>query len=363
MTINPVAFDLSAGFHPEVHEIKTHPALKRGLKRTFYRIDPSHKHPEERLIFLVNGLVVLDGILFHIQKVYRDNWVKMEAQMILDKEAIVEEVSLETGLVSKKKAKELLADVIGKSSAFIHTDEDLRREIKTIKLGMMPFFENLNRIWNQELAQQTQEIFFRSIENIYDEFYKTKVMKRSIIFRSLKSLMISSFYETTRLMQPQVAQMIAVEYGEKIGEKGDWSRFQHSLGLTLFTLKEPITASLLALLSNPSDVFKFLSTQMSYQIVANPKDHDLVICLDESNTPLYAGFILDGTQRMVRYYIIEITNEAKESLYLCGGDHLQSSTGRGNSISLGNHYALMVNLPIDRICVSRVAKMVFFQKR
>lgn len=363
MTVSPVACNLGAGFSPEVQEIKTHPALKRGLKRTFYRIDPSLKRPEERLIFLVNGLVVLDGILFNMQKVYREKWVKMEAQWILNEDAIVEEVAQDTGLSSKKKAKELLADAIGKSSAFIHTDDDLRREIKTIKLGMMPFFENLNRIWNPELAQQIQEIFFTSLENIYDEFHKKKVMKRSLIFRSLKSLMISSFYETTRLMQPQVAEIIAVEYGEKIAEKGDFNRFQHSLGLTLLTLKQPITASLLAQLTSSSEVFKFLSIQMSYQIEANPKCHDLVICLDETNTPLYAGFILDGTQRMVRYFITEISNEANESIYLCGGDLLQSSSGRGNSVNLGNHYALMVNLPMDSFCLSKVAKIVFFQKR
>lgn len=364
MTVRPVGIDLTAGFKPEIMEIKVSPALKKGLKRTFYRLDPAFVHLDQTLHILVNGLVCLDGILFNIQKVYRESWVKMQADVLIKEESIVCEVAHDKGLNSIKQASQLLSEVLGANSAFIHTDEDLHREAQTIKMGMMPFFENLKKNGNLDLSQRMQERFFASVESIYDAFHKQKISKRSEIFRSLKSQLIGSYYQTTQLMQPQNAEILALEYGHKIGEKRvGWDHFHHSLGLALFSLQEPITATVLAMLTGPIDLYKFLSVQMSYQITAEPRNHDLVVTLDEKNTPLYAGHILDSERKIVRYFVTQIIDEAKEPLFLQGGDRLQSSFERGNSISMGGHYALIINLPIDKVCLPHVAKMVFFQKR
>jgi hypothetical protein len=233
-----------------------------------------------------------------------------------------------------------------------------------MKTGLSPFLSELRTAWDDRIVDRLQQVFFDVLENIYEDFHKNKISRRNEMFRSVKSLWISSFYEVSHLMNSGVSEIVALEYSQKVAEKKDsWSRLHHSLGLALYTLKAPVSASLMSQLSTPSDLFKFLSLEMSYQITTNPKSMDLVVCLDEKNTPLYCGIIVDPAVKTVRYFITGIKEEGKNPLFLDGGDVLQPSETVTNFVSMGHHYALMMNVPIHTVFSDEVTRMVFFEKR
>jgi|LakMenEpi03Aug12_release.lakeMendotaPanAssembly.Ray.scaffolds.fasta_scaffold203404_2 hypothetical protein len=364
MTCIEASIDLSTHFSPEVHEIKTNPALKRGLKRTFFRLDPSQKRGDQRVVFLIQGLIALDGILFNIRKVYRDSWVKISSPTLIANQSIVDEIAQDKGLGTRQQAEEVIVHSLGSSPAYLHTSQDLQREVRVIKTGLSPFLSELRTAWDDRIVDRLQQVFFDVLENIYEDFHKNKISRRNEMFRSVKSLWISSFYEVSHLMNSGISEIVALEYSQKVAEKKDsWNRLHHSLGLALYTLKAPVSASLMSQLSTPSDLFKFLSLEMSYQITTNPKSMDLVVCLDEKNTPLYCGIIVDPAVKTVRYFITGIKEEGKNPLFLDGGDVLQPSETVTNFVSMGHHYALMMNVPIHTVFSDEVTRMVFFEKR
>lgn len=341
--------------------------LSRGLKRTYFTLKSPNWALDLRICLFVKGLIELNGIFSRLYAVTKEKSPPMAIKDVLSEKGGVFFSADGKEQYDSERIEEDLKSHFKVDALQVHQKADVVFESHVITSRMDPFFvqlemEPVEGVSSDQL-RLIRDLFYRSVHDYYEGVVTTSFRKRSDIFKDIKSLWISSFYQSFDLMNGLLAESIFRKYLAIMGENAtNIGSIIHSLGLALLNLSNEISFNTLRGAPHSQDLLAWICKEFRMGIQDEPKTKDLVVFMGVRNEPIYFGIVMDGAAGMIRHYLTRIKNSGVREVFFQAGDIDQLKQQNPLEISIGHHHALLVTASLGIFYHEDITQMVFLRK-